>query len=122
MGTRPYSCGTQAAGAMTYGALANHIWSVAGDDDRSDVSATFLNPFVTYTTKNAVSFTGMTESTYDWESEQWSVPLIVMVTKVTKIGGQLVSMGGGLRYYVDSTDGGPEGWGARIVFTLLFPK
>ena len=30
----------------TYGALANHIWSFAGDDDRPDVSATFLQSFL----------------------------------------------------------------------------
>jgi len=35
----------------TYGALANHIWSFAGDDSRADVNATFLQPFLSYTTK-----------------------------------------------------------------------
>ena len=30
---------------FTYGILANHIWSVAGDSDRSDISATYLQPF-----------------------------------------------------------------------------
>ena len=35
----------------TIGALANHLWSISGDDDRPDVNATFLQPFVTFTTK-----------------------------------------------------------------------
>lgn len=109
-------------GPWTYGGLVNHIWSVAGDDDRSDVNQTFLNPFVTHTTKNAVSITAMTETTYDWESEQWAVPLMLVVTKVTKLGGQMFSFGGGVRYWAESTDGGPDGWGGRLVFTLLFPK
>ena len=30
----------------TYGALVNHIWSVAGDEDRADISSTFLQPFL----------------------------------------------------------------------------
>ena len=94
-GLGPTAVALRQQGPWTYGALINHIWSVAGDEDRSDVSASFLNPFVTYTTKNAASFTGMTESTYDWMSEQWSAPLFVMVTKVTKIGGQRVRRGGG---------------------------
>jgi hypothetical protein len=69
-----------------------------------------------------VSVTGLTESTYDWESDQWSVPIILVVTKVTKLGGQMISFGGGVRYWAESPDNGPEGWGARLVFTLLFPK
>ena len=55
-------------------------------------------------------------------TEKWSVPVNVIVTKVTKVGGQLISVGGGLRYWADSPDSGPEGLGFRLVFTLLFPK
>lgn len=109
-------------GPWTYGALANHIWSVAGDDDRQDISSTFLQPFLTYTTKQAVTFALNTESTYDWKAEQWAVPINFTATKVTKFGNQLVSVGGGLRYWAESTDGGPEGLGVRLIFTLLFPK
>ena len=109
-------------GPWTYGVLANHLWSFAGDDDRADVSATFLQPFVTYTTPTAWSFSGTTESTYDWEGSQWSVPLNLVVTKVTRIGGQLVSIGGGLRYWADVPESAPEGFGARLVVALLFPR
>jgi hypothetical protein len=52
------------------GVLANHLWSFAGDDDRGDVNAAFLQPFATYTTPTAWSFTAQTETTYDWEREQ----------------------------------------------------
>jgi hypothetical protein len=55
-----------------------------------------------------------TESTYDWEIEQWSVPINGVVSKVTKIGSQLVSVGGGVRYWADSADSGPEGLGFRL--------
>ena len=50
----------------TYGALVNHIWSFAGESGRADVNATYLQPFVSYTTKKAMTFTLNTESTYDW--------------------------------------------------------
>jgi hypothetical protein len=33
-----------------------------------------------------------------------------------------VQIGGGLRYYLDSPDGGPEGLGIRINFVLLYPR
>ena len=43
-------------GPWTMGALGNHIWSVGGDGSRADVNATFIQPFITYTTKTATSF------------------------------------------------------------------
>jgi len=106
----------------TYGALANHIWSFAGEDNRPDISATFLQPFLSFTTPTAWTYGVNTESTYDWKSKQWTVPINLTVSKVTKMGDQLISVGGGLRYWADGPDGGPHGWGARLVFTLLFPK
>jgi hypothetical protein len=106
----------------TYGALANHIWSVAGDSARSDVSTTFLQPFLAYTTPTAWTYSVNAESTYDWKDKQWSVPLNLLVSKVTKIDSQLISVGGGVRYWADGPDSGPHGWGFRLVVTLLFPK
>ena len=50
------------------------------------------------------------------------MPVNFVVTKVTKVGGQLVSVGGGIRYWADSPDSGPEGFGYRLIVTLLFPK
>ena len=75
-----------------------------------------------YTTPSAVSYTLQTESTYDWKNEQWSVPIGAIVSKVTSLGGQLVSISGGIRYWADSPESGPEGWAGRLVLTLLFPK
>jgi hypothetical protein len=121
-GAGPTAVALKQQGPWTYGGLANHIWSFAGDDGRGDVNATFLQPFVSYTTPTAWTFSLNTESTYDWESEQWSVPINGIVSKVTKVGSQLVSVGAGVRYWAESPDSGPDGWGARLIFTLLFPK
>ena len=121
-GAGPTAVALKQEGPWTYGALANHIWSVAGNDNRQDIDATFLQPFLSYTTPDAVTFALNTESTYDWEAEQWSVPINFTATKVTKVGNQLVSIGGGVRYWAESTDNGPEGFGVRILFTLLYPK
>jgi hypothetical protein len=60
------------------------------------------------------------ESSYDFEGEHWNVPVNVVYSKVTKIGGQMVSFAGGARYYLDSPPGGAD-WGLRLVVTLLFP-
>lgn len=121
-GIGPTAVALKQAGPWTYGFLGNHLWSVAGDDDRADVNATLLQPFVTYTTPEAVSLTLVTETTYDWEAEQWTVPVVGAVAKVFNLGGQLVSLGAALKYYADSADGGPEDWGGRASVSFLFPK
>ena len=110
------------SGPWTAGGLANHIWSVDEGDERRKVNATFLQPFVSYTTPKAISYTVNSESTYNWESEEWSVPLNFIVAKMTRIGNQMVSLGVGARYYAESTENGAEGWGARLMVTLLYPK
>ncbi len=71
-GAGPTFVALKQQGPWTYGGLANHIWSYAGNDERGDISATFLQPFLAYITPSAWTFTLQTESTYDWENEQWS--------------------------------------------------
>lgn len=107
---------------FTYGMLANHIWSVAGDSDRSDINATFLQPFFSYTTKTFTSFTINTESIYNWQDDEWSVPVNLLVSQLLKIGSQPISIQAGPRYWAESPDNGPEDWGFRFALTFLFPK
>ena len=109
-------------GPWTIGALGNHIESFAGDHDRADISATFLQPFVSYITKSKTTIGLNTESTYDWENEAWTVPVNLTVTQLLKVGDQLIQVGGGVRYWLDTPAGGPEDWGFNATFTLLFPK
>jgi hypothetical protein len=107
----------------TYGALANHMSSVAGDSSRADISSTYLQPFLSYTTKTFTTWGINTESTYNWKTEQWAVPINATVTQLLKLGGQPLTLQAGARYWADSPSGlGPEGWGLRLQLTFLFPK
>jgi hypothetical protein len=108
-------------GPWTYGMLFNHIWSFAGEDGRSDVNRTFLQPFIAYTTKTFTSFGLNTESTYDWTGDQWNVPLNLFVQQLLKIGKQPIALQFGGRYYADGPSSGPE-WGLRFQIQFLFPK
>lgn len=119
-GLGPTAVALRQQGPWTYGMLANHLWSVGGSGDR-DVDASFVQPFLVYTTKTATSFVLNTETTYDWEGEQWSVPINVLVNQVLKVGPQRVQLGVGARYWPETPDGGPE-WGLRAQFTLLVPR
>jgi hypothetical protein len=121
-GAGPTGVALKQEGPWTYGALANHIWSFAGDNDRNDVSLTFLQPFVSYITQTKTTLTLNTESTYDWNASKWSVPINATVSQLFKVGNQPMQLGLGARYWAQSPDSGPDGWGFRVVYTLLFPK
>ena len=103
------------------GILANHIWSFAGDADRADFNQTYLQPFIAYTTPQAWTFTLQGEDTYDWQTREWLAPINFMVAKIVKVGQQPVSLTGGVRYWADSPDTGPHGFGGRLGMTFLFP-
>jgi len=126
LGTEKWCAGPTAVllkqvSGWTYGILFNHLWSFAGDDDRSNVNATFLQPFVSFTTKTLTTFGLNTESTYDWKNSDWTVPVNVTAGQLLKLGHQPFSLTLGWRYYMEAPSGGPD-WGLRFVVTLLFPK
>jgi hypothetical protein len=106
---------------FTYGILANQIWSFAGQQDRAEVNATFLQPFVSFTTKTYTTFGVNTETTYDWHTEEATVPMNFTVQQLVKIGKQPIAFQLGYRYYVEKPEGGPD-WGLRFAITFLFLK
>jgi hypothetical protein len=105
----------------TYGILANQIWSFAGQQNRQNINSSFVQPFVVYTTKTYTSFEVNSESTYDWQANQATVPLNFQVQQLVKIGGHPIAFKAGYRYYVNKPDGGPD-WGLRFTVTFLFPE
>jgi len=121
-GIGPTAVALKQSGPWTFGGLANHIVSVAGDDKRGDINATFIQPFLSYTTAAAITYVVNTEATYDWESKQWTVPLFAGVSKMFKINKQMVSVNLGARYWAVTTDNSPEGLSFRASVTFLFPK
>lgn len=62
-GIGPTAVALRQQGPWTVGMLTNHIWSVAGDSDRRDISTTLLQPFLSYTTPTAWTYTLQTENT-----------------------------------------------------------
>ena len=120
-GAGPTALALKQQNGWTYGVLANHLWSYAGTSSRAEVNATFLQPFVSFTTKKQTTYGLNTESTYDWSNSQWTVPLNVSVSQLVKISGKPVQFSFGGRYYAEKPDNGPE-WGLRVAVTFLFPK
>jgi hypothetical protein len=120
-GAGPTAVVLQQREGWTYGILANHVWSFAGSSHRTNVNSTFLQPFLSYTTKTYTTFLINTESTYDWAAREWTVPLNPTVSQLVKIGGVPISFGLAGRYYATTPPGGPD-WGLRFIVTFLFPR
>jgi hypothetical protein len=116
------------SGGWTYGALANHLWSYAGDDftggaARPDVNSTFIQPFVSYTTSTAVTYGLNLEASANWEAvdgDEWTVPMHLTATKLTAFGPFPMSIGGGIGIFTAAPGGRPD-WRVRFVATLLLP-
>jgi len=121
-GSGPTFVGLKQSGPLTYGLLANHIWSYYGSDSRDDISNTFIQPFCSWTSPTAFGLVLNTESTYNWKSEEWSVPINFMASQMVKVGKLPVSFQVGARYWADAPDNGPEGWGFRAAAILIFPR
>ena len=121
-GAGPTAVALKQMGPWTYGGLVNHIESFAGDNDRADVSATFIQPFLTYITRSKTTIAVNTESTYDWESRKWSIPINFTVSQLLRVGNQPLQIGAGVRYWAKSPDTGPSGLGFRLQLTLLYPR
>jgi hypothetical protein len=126
LGTEKFGLGPTAValkqdGPWTYGALANHLWDVAGDSNRDSINATFLQPFLSYILPTHTTLTVNTETTYDWSNNQWTVPINFQISQLFKIGDQPMQAFIGARYYAEKPANGPD-WGVRFGLTFLFPK
>ena len=62
-----------------------------------------------------------TESSYDWVTHRWTVPINVFANQLVTIGKQRVQFGLGPRYFAERPYGGPR-WGFRVNMALVFPE
>lgn len=87
------------AAAMAYapkrwlvGFLAQNPISFAGDSERFDVNALFLQPFVTYQLGRGWFVRSVPQMLFNWETDNEVVPLDLGVGRVFQIGGQTVNI------------------------------
>ncbi len=105
---------------ITYGVLANQIWSVAGQGDRAAVSQMFVQPFFTYNWKSGAGIGLVGSITQDWESKTTVSSIAIPFTGITKFGKQIVSLGVGPQIPISGPNKADFGWRAQLV--LIFPK
>ncbi len=107
-----------------YGVLAQQVWSVAGDDDREDVSAMLIQPFINYNMEKGWYLTSSPIITADWRADSdnaWVVPIGGGAGRVMHIGKQPVNISLQAYYNVVTPDNGAD-WQLRFQIQLLFPK
>ena len=121
-GAGPTAVALTMRGPWTIGALANHVWSFAGDSDRPDINNTFAQPFVAYTWPSAWTVSVQSESTYNWKTEKWSIPINAAVSKLVRLGVLPVSLQAGVGYWAESPETGPEGFRFRLQANIVLPR
>ena len=104
------------------GGLGNHLWSIAGDSGRQDISNTFIQPFAAYTWPSAWTASVQSESSYNWKNSQWSITINFSASKLVKMGKLPVSLQAGVGYWLESPDTGPEGIRYRFQANIVLPK
>ena len=127
LGTEKWSVGPtvvalQQSGPWTFGALANQVWSIAGNENRQDVNQLFLQPFVARQLPKLWTLSLNSEMTANWEAEddKWTVPINLAFAKLSSFGPFPASyqFGGGV--FVEHPDAGPK-WKLRAAIVLLLP-
>jgi len=121
----PTAVGLYMTGGWTIGALLNQQFSIAdtGNQSLPYTSVAFMQPFIAYTTPSAVTFTLQSQSTYNWEGspgQRWTVPINLLVSKLTKLGPFPFSIQAGGGYYAARPDIGPK-WRFQLAFIVLLP-
>jgi hypothetical protein len=108
----------QKSGVLTVGALASQTWRVAGP---APINLFFTQPFIDYTFPSTFTIALWSQSAYDWNQRQWTVPIIFTIGKLFKFGSQLVAIGLDTTFYPVGPKGIPT-WGIGPTFVLLFPE
>ena len=129
LGSDKWSAGPTAAaltirGPWVVGALVNHLWSFAGDDDRADVNQTLIQPIVNYNLPGGWFLSSVPYITANWETDgddRWTVPIGIGVGKVHRFGTLPVGLELASYYNVVRPDDAAE-WTLQFRINLLFPK
>jgi hypothetical protein len=109
---------------ITTGFLALNLWSVAGDDDRADVNAMTLQPFLNYNLDKGWYLTTAPLITADWEANnnnRWTVPIGGGIGRIFEIGHQPINASLSAYYNVVTPDDTGADWQLRAQWTFLFP-
>jgi|GEM_PF-389616 len=112
------------SGPFVFGAIANNVWSFAGDGNRANVSQLLFQPFINYNFDKGWYLISSPILTANWEASggnQWTVPLGGGFGRVFAIGKQPVNAALQAFWNVAKPNGGAD-WSLRAQLQFLFPR
>ena len=129
LGSGKWSAGPTVVGLVqpswgTYGGLARHLWSFAGEDNRRKVNQSLIEPFVNYNLDNGWYLLTDSVITVDWEiksGDKVTLPLGGGFGKIIQVGKQPMNLRAEAYYNVIHPDGAPN-WTVGATIQFLFPK
>ena len=92
-----------------YGIFPSHQWDVAGWGEGS-FNVTSIQPVVNYLPGGGWKIGSLPIITYDWHSDQWTVPLNLTVGKTVMFGETPVKIELEVNYYLDKPDAFGSEW------------
>jgi hypothetical protein len=109
-----------------YGAIFQHWWSFAGDNDREEVNLTDLQYILRYRVKPDTNIGFSPNIRYNWEpndsDERLSLPVGIGFDTMTKLGPAPVKIGLEFHYFVEQPDAfGPQ-YQLRFIFSPVIPS
>ena len=110
-------------GPWTLGVLANNVWSVAGEADRSSVNRGLLQYFIVRQIGGGWYINSAPVNTVNWEAasgEKWTVPLGGGGGKLLFLGRLPVNLQSQAYFNVVKPDSGPD-WQLRFQAQVLLP-
>jgi hypothetical protein len=108
------------ASGWTYGVLANHIWSFAGESETPG-GQQHVHPAV-HRLRLARLDDAQPEHRKHLQlvTDEWTVPINLTLGHIYRLGTQPVNFQIGGRYYAITPQDGPR-WGVRFAMVFLFP-
>jgi hypothetical protein len=117
-----------------FGTVAQHWWSFAGEDEltvntsagpvqvpRPDLSLTDLQVIYRYRVSLKTNIGGAPNWRYNWETEQWDIPLGGGFDTLINLGRLPVKIGLEAYYFVEQNDRNGPKWQIRFLFVPVIP-
>lgn len=107
---------------LSIGFIANQIWSVAGNSDRTDFNQFYTQIFLTHSYKSGASLGITSEITQNWQGNTTLITISPNVGAITKLGGQTMQFAVMPLIPVVGHSSIRPDWGLRAVVAFIFPQ
>ena len=126
LGTEKWSVGPAAVALylgdkIIAGAILQNWFSFAGESDRASVNLMNLQYIAKYRVTPTMNVGMAPNILYDWDDEEWTIPVGLGIDKTFKIGKMPLKIGFEMQYYVVQPDDFGPVWNFRLIFTPVIP-